>query len=80
MVHFSDQYLTERLVNERVEATLHTAEMDRWVQEAGLQRQGGLSRAGCWLLCRLGRLLEAWGQRLQERYQLPPLSLEEQTA
>jgi hypothetical protein len=80
MVHFSDQYLTERLMRECVEEALQTAEMNRWVREAGLQRQGWLSRTGCWLLCRLGRLLEAWGQRLQERYQLPPLSLEEQTA
>lgn len=75
MVHFSDAYLTERLVEEHVKEAQHTAEMNRWMQGAGLQRRGRLSRTGCWLLCQLGRLLAAWGQRLQERYQLPPLAL-----
>ena len=78
MVHFSDGYLTELLVKEHVEEVLRTAETNRWVREAGLRRQGWLSRTTSWLLCQLGRLLEAWGRRLQERYQLPPLSLEEQ--
>ena len=77
MVHFSDGYLTERLVKEHVEEALRTAERNRWLREAGSRRQRWLSRTSCWLLCQLGRVLEAWGQRLQERYQLPPLALEE---
>jgi hypothetical protein len=75
-MHFSDEYLTERLMKERVDKALHTAELNRWMRETGPQRQGWLARTGCWLLCQLGRLLEAWGQSLQERYQVPPLYLE----
>jgi hypothetical protein len=65
-------------MKERVGEALKTAEMNRWVREAGLRRQKGLSRTGYWLLCQLGRLLESWGQRLQDRYQWPPFGLEEQ--
>jgi hypothetical protein len=79
-VYFSDEYLTEQLVQRRVDDALHRAEINRWLREAGPQRQGWLSSTGRRFLYPLGRLLEAWGQRLQERYRLQPLSLEEQTA
>lgn len=71
-------FFAQRLIELRVEEALRAAERNRLLREAGIQRQGWLSRQGCWLLCQLGRLLVALGQRLQKRFQVPPLSLKEQ--
>jgi len=71
-------FFAQRLMEMRVEEALRAAELHRLLREAGIQRQGWLSRPGCWLLYQLGRLLVALGQRLQKRFQVPPLSLREQ--
>lgn len=56
MVHFSNAYLTERLVEEHVKEAQHTAEMNRWMQEAGFSGEDGCLEpvAGCcvsWAVC-----------------------------
>lgn len=71
-------FFAQRLIELRVEEALRAAERNRLLREAGIQRQGWLSRQGCWLLCQLGRLLVALGQLLQKRFQVPSLSLKEQ--
>ena len=69
----------EWLMKARHEERLRRAEIRRQVREAGVRRRGWLSRQGCWLLCQVGRLLMVVGARLQRRYQVPSLSLKEQT-
>jgi hypothetical protein len=75
---YPNLFFAQWLMEMRVEEALRTAELNRWLREAGIQRRGWLSRQGCWLLCQLGRLLVVLGQYLQKRYQVPPLSLKEQ--
>lgn len=71
---YPDPFFTQLLVEVRVEECLRTAEVNRQVREAGVQRRGWLGRQGCWLMCQVGRLLVAVGTRLQERYQAPSLN------
>jgi hypothetical protein len=77
-MRYPDPFTAQLLMEMRVEERLRRAEIDRQVREAGVRRRGWLSRQGCWLLCQVGRLLVAVGARLQERYQVPSLSLKEQ--
>lgn len=70
-----DLYVVERTVQMRVKEELCRAESHRLLRQSELQRRGWVSQRGCWLLCQLGHLLVALGERLRQ-YDLsssPPL-------
>jgi hypothetical protein len=62
---------------EKVEQRAETA---RLLREAGIVRQSRVS----WLMCRVlsgtGRLLLSLGRTLQQRYEIPSLTLEKQSS
>ena len=57
--------LEKRLHDQRRQEAVQVAENWRQLRLARKQRPTWVTRQGCWLLCRLGRLLVALGQRLQ---------------
>jgi hypothetical protein len=65
MLHAFDLYVAERMMRVRAEEEQRRAESRRLLRQAGLERQGRLSRPSGWLLCQLGRLLVALGERLK---------------
>jgi hypothetical protein len=73
-----DMFAAVPLMQMRVEEELRKAEMNRLLHKAGIQPLGWFSRQGCWLLCQLGRLLEAVGQTLQRRFEAQRLTPEKQ--
>lgn len=62
--------VAQRVAEERLQDCLRKAETDRVLREAGIDRRGWASRLACELLCGLGHVLVALGQRL-EAYALP---------
>jgi hypothetical protein len=71
-----DLYVAEMIMDARVGEALHAAEERRLLRAARLVRRGWLFRQRCWLLCQLGHLLIALGQRLRDLGLPEPLSLE----
>ena len=63
-----DLYVAESLMFERVEERVAQARSRALLHQLSA-RQSALSRSSCRLLCQLGRLLVALGQRM-ERYAL----------
>jgi len=64
-----DLYVAESMMFQRAEERVGEAESRALVRQLSAGQQGAMSRSGCRLLCQLGRLLEALGQRMQ-RYAL----------
>ena len=64
-----DLYVAESTMFQRVEERAGEARSRALVRRLNAGQQGVLSRSGCRLVCQLGRLLEALGQRMQ-RYAL----------
>ena len=62
----SDYFLNERLMEQRVQAEQHSAELRRLAREARGAHPGWAARQRCQLSCRLGRLLVSLGRRLLE--------------
>jgi hypothetical protein len=73
MLHTHPEYLV-RLDRVKRKEAVRRAEVWRSTRAAMAGRRGWLSQQGCWLLCRLGRLLVRWGQRLQA-YGTPQIAL-----
>ena len=67
-----DLYVIESTMFQRVEERVSEARSRALVRRLSAGRQGVLSRSGCRLLCRLGRLFVALGRRM-ERYALRQL-------
>ena len=63
-----------------LETAVQRAETARLLREAGIERQSRVS----WLMCRVlsgtGRLLVSLGRTLQQRYEVPSLTLEKQAS
>ncbi|UCC64837.1 MAG: hypothetical protein JSV36_07290 [Anaerolineae bacterium] len=70
MLFPTNHFLIAQMVDMRLEEELRRAETRRLLHEAGIGGRGWLSRESRWLLCQIGRLLVAVGQRL-ERYTQP---------
>ena len=66
----TNSYLARRIVDGHIREVMVWCETRRLLRAAGIDQRGWLSRGGCWLLCRLGRLLVTLGRRLQ-RYGQP---------
>ena len=62
----SDYFLTERLMDQRVQEEQHLAELRCLAREARRAQPNWVSRQRCWLLCQLGRLLISLGRHLLE--------------
>ena len=62
---------------EKVEQQAETA---RLLREAGIERQSRVSWLMCRMLCGTGRLLVSLGRTLQQRYEVPSLTLEKQAS
>lgn len=58
-------YLLEVEADYRRQTYLDEAAVDRLARAAGLDRRGPLHKAVCHVLCELGRLLVAFGHRLE---------------
>jgi histone H3/H4 len=65
-----DLYVAERTMHLQVEENLQEAAFHRLLRQAGMQRRGWASQRVCCLLCQLGHLLVALGERLRQ-YGLP---------
>jgi len=70
-VFYRDFYLAEAIVNVRLQEAARRCEARRLLRQAGIDQRGWWPRQRCWLVCYLGRLLVALGQRLQQ-YSQPP--------
>lgn len=70
MLYAFDLYVAEQMMRVRAEEEQRRAEFRTLLRQAGIERQGWLSRPSGWLLCQLGRLLVALGERLK-RYGRP---------
>lgn len=68
-------FLVERDAEMRLQEARFQAKQHRLLRQALPNRERWLSRQRCWLLCQLGGLLVALGQRLQQYGQPPPLRL-----
>ncbi len=75
-----DFFFAKQLAEMRYEEALRTAEKERWLRAAGVRRCGWLAQRHCRLMYRLGRWLVARGKKLQRRYGVPALALEERAA
>jgi hypothetical protein len=71
-------YVAESIMEIRVRETLRDAEERRLLRRARLVRRGWFYRQRCWLLCQLGRLLIALGQRVRDLGLPEPFSLEQE--
>jgi hypothetical protein len=73
----AEKTMHRRLSDERqhFEALRLRQQARRLAHQAGTLQRGWMSRQGCWLLCRLGRLLVALGQRLEQYSVSQPLTL-----
>jgi hypothetical protein len=67
-----DLYAAEKMMHLQVEENLQWAASHRLLRQARMQRRGWVSQRGRWLLCQLGYLLVALGERL--RQYAPPSS------
>jgi hypothetical protein len=74
----SDLFFAKELVGMRYRDALRAAERERLLRAAGIHRPGWLAQGRCRLMFRLGRWLVVLGQKLQRRYGVPTLALEEQ--
>jgi hypothetical protein len=78
-VNSGELYIAEHTMGMRLEEVRQEVAFYRLRRQRRKLQPGWMSRQACWLLCQLGHLLVALGERLQ-RYGLPQvLSLEGET-
>ena len=63
---YRDVYIAERTMELQEKEAPRRAARQRLLRQAGTERPGWLFYRRCWLLCQLGRLLVATGQRLEQ--------------
>ena len=63
---FPDVPLDVTVLKYRLEDSQRQAKVDHALRQAGVSRQGWLSRRSGWLLCQMGRRLVAVGGRLKQ--------------
>jgi hypothetical protein len=80
MIYYPTVSMTKALMDMRAREAERKAAAIRLLEEAGIERRGGLSRHGYRLLYQLGHLLVTLGERML-RYRVPStLTLESRVA
>jgi hypothetical protein len=72
-VFIPHDYVAMNIAQERMHDAQRQAEAHRLLRLVTRDRRGWVPRQVCWLLARLGHLLVDLGQRLLQRYELPPV-------